>query len=98
MSPPPAALICTLFGAVSATLPFIIIPYLNRWNPSGCTLGVIAGCIAALNIFGFYFLLKRSADYGQWPTALGLLGNGLSLLMIAGLSAVYIYFQYYFRM
>jgi hypothetical protein len=89
---------CTLFGAVSAASPFLIVPYLNKWHPSGCILGLIIGCIAALNIFGLLCLFKKRDVYRQWLTGAGLLGNGLSLLMIAGLTAVYLYFQYYFRM
>ncbi len=89
---------CTLFGAASIALQFIILSYLNLWNPSGCTLGCIAACIAAPTIFGLIFLLQKRDACGLWLTGAGLLGNGLSLLVIAGVTAVYIYFQYYFRM
>lgn len=89
---------CTLFGAASASFHFIVSPYLNRWNPSGCTLGCIAGSIAALNIFGLIHLFKKRDACGRWLTVAGLVGNGLSLLVLLCVTAAYIFFQYIFRM
>ena len=89
---------CTVFGVAATSFWFITIPYLNTWNPSRKTIGVVVVSIATANLFGLLYLFRKRLDYGRWLVATGLIGNGLSLLIIIYSLAGCFFLGYLFRM
>lgn len=88
----------TVFGVAATLLWFLIVPNLKLWNPSRYTLGFVIICIATINLFGLFYLIRKRDDYGRWLIVTGLLGNGLSLFLIVFSSAGFFFLEYVFRM
>lgn len=88
----------TVFGVATTLLWFLIVPNLKFWNPSWYTLGLVIICIATINLFGIFYMIRKRDDYGRWLIVSGLLGNGLSLFLIVFSTVGCFFLEYIFRM
>ena len=88
----------TVFGVATTLLWFLIVLNLKFWNPSRYTLGFIIICIATINLFGLFYLIRKRDAYGRWLIVSGLLGNGVSLFLIVFSTAACFFLEYIFRM
>ncbi len=86
------------FGAASVVFWFVAVPYLETWRPSPLAVGLMVAAIAAVNITGLIYLIRGYREHPRWLVAVGIVGNALSLFVIAYAAAGMIFLEYFFRM